>query len=84
MKIVFHKHFKKRFKKVPKKIQEQFYNRLDLFMENMSHTVLNVHRLEGSYNECFSINITGDYRAIFKKDLSVVTFILIGTHSELY
>ena len=34
MEAKFHKNFKKRFKKVPVKVQDQFYERLDLFLQN--------------------------------------------------
>lgn len=31
-----------------------------------------------------SIDVTGDYRAIFEEHNDKTIFILIGTHSELY
>jgi addiction module RelE/StbE family toxin len=84
MDLVFHKQFKKKFKKLPAKIKRQFYERIELFSVNKNHEILNNHSLEGSFEGCRSINISGDYRAIFKEDLNISTFIIIGTHSELY
>lgn len=54
-------------------------------MKDSTHPILNNHSVEKVFIDCRSINITGDYRAIFKKeeDGSVV-FITMGTHSELY
>lgn len=84
MEIVFHKQFKKKFKKLPAKIKRQFYERIELFSVNKSHKILNNHALEGVFEGCRSINISGDYRVIFKEDSNISIFILIGTHSELY
>lgn len=84
MEIVFHKQFKKKFKKLPAKVKRQFYERIELFCVNKNHEILNNHSVEGVFEGCRSINISGDYRAIFKEDLNISIFILIGTHSELY
>jgi addiction module RelE/StbE family toxin len=85
MHIVFHTSFKKKFKKLSLKIQEHFYKRLVLFQKNKFDAMLNNHSVEKRFPHCRSINITGDYRAIFKEGKKdVCTFINIGTHSELY
>ncbi len=84
MEIVFHKQFKKKLGKLPVKVQDQFYARLELFMTDSSHTTLNNHSVGKAYPGCRSINVTGDYRAIFHEEGNLVTFIVIGTHSELY
>ncbi len=84
MEIVFHSHFKKKFKKLPKDIQKHFTERLNIFLENKFNEILNNHSVEKIYPNCRSINVTGDYRAIFKEKENLVTFLLIGTHSELY
>lgn len=79
------KGFKKIFKKLPKKIREQFATRIRIFLEDEYHPVLNNHRLAGEYEGCRSINITGDYRAVYqKRDMGSALFIDIGTHSQLY
>lgn len=84
MDIVFHKQFTKKFKKLSPKIQNQFYERLELFLTYPTHPTLNNHRVGRVFSGCRSINITGDYRAVFHQDKSTATFITIGTHSELY
>jgi mRNA-degrading endonuclease RelE of RelBE toxin-antitoxin system len=84
MEIGFHKQFKKKLRKLPKPVREQFYNRLDIFVKDMYSPVLHNHSVHPVYELCFSINISGDYRAIFKKEIDAVIFITIGTHSELY
>jgi len=53
-------------------------------MKNPNHHILNNHSLEGAFDECRSINVTGDCRAIFKQEKNIAIFMTIGTHSELY
>lgn len=80
----YHRLFKKTFKKLPKKIQEQFYERLELFLQNPSAPRLRNHALDGEFQNFRSINITGDYRAIFEEIEDKIVFYDIGTHAQLY
>ena len=82
--IVFHSTFEKKFKKILPKVQNHFYNRLVLFKKNKFSPILNNHRVEKRFPGCRSINVTGDYRAIFKEEKDTYIFINIGRHSELY
>ncbi|MSU75562.1 MAG: hypothetical protein EXS55_03555 [Candidatus Magasanikbacteria bacterium] len=84
MEAVFHKSFKKKFKRLPPKIQAQFYTRLDLFLRDPFNAVLHNHSIDKAFPDCRSINITGDYRAIFQSQGELAAFITIGTHAELY
>lgn len=84
MEVQFHKNFKKRFKKIHPKTQEQFYERLDLFLYDKFSQSLNNHSVDRAYPGCRSINVSGDYRAIYKEVGDTAIFITIGTHSELY
>lgn len=84
MEIHFHKDFKKKLKKLSPKIRSHFYIRLDLFMKNKTHATLNNHSVDKSFTDCRSINVSGDYRAIFKEENNAIIFLKIATHSELY
>lgn len=84
MEVRFHKNFKKKFKKLPIKIQEQFYERLELFFQNKFDKILNNHSVDKAFSNCNSINVSGDYRVIFEDQGNLAVFITIGTHSELY
>ena len=85
MKPEYHKNFRKQFDKLSIKIQDKFEEKLDLFLQNMFHPLLNNHSLNGEYEGCRSINITGNIRAIFYvKTESGIVFINIGSHPELY
>ena len=84
MEINFHKDFKKKLKKLSPNLQNQFYERLEVFMKDRTNATLENHSVDKTFTDCRSINVTGDYRAIFKEENGVVIFIKIGTHSELY
>lgn len=86
MEIKSTKRFDKMYKKSPAKIQYAFLERLKLFGENKFHPLLDNHALTGALKEYRSINISGDWRAVFKEleGGKIIFFILIGTHSQLY
>lgn len=84
MDAYLHRSFLKKFKRLPPKIKDRFGERLELFLEKPTDSALNNHAVEKAFPDCRSINITGDYRAIFKIEGGTAIFITIGTHSELY
>ena len=85
MQIFFHKNLKKRYKKLPIKVQNKFKERLKLFLIDPYNPLLNNHALYGKWQNFRSINITGDMRAIYKPISSqVVEFVLMDSHGNLY
>jgi len=84
MKVLYDKNFRKRSAKLPIKLQDQIGKRIDIFISNQFDPTLNNHPLHGEYENYRSINITGDYRAIYFTKGGVAIFIRIGTHSELF
>jgi len=54
-------------------------------LKNHSHLLLRVHPLKGKYAGYWSMNISGDLRAIYliRKE-NIIIFALIGSHSNLY
>jgi len=85
MEVIFHRTFLQQYKKVPSRVQEQFYERLELWLEDSTHPTLRVHSLKGKYTGYWSMNITGDIRALYREEgEEIVIFAFIGTHSQLY
>ncbi len=85
MNFKFHNHFKKTYLKSSKKLQKAIDNRLLLFESAPFAESLKNHILQGKYKNYRSINITGDYRALYKEiSKNEVIFVKLGTHSELY
>jgi addiction module RelE/StbE family toxin len=86
MRIEYSKKFIKEFKKCPLEIKTHFKNRLNIFIKNPFSHILNNHPLNGELINYRSINITGDWRAIFEEidNPETAYFVAIGTHSKLY
>ncbi len=85
MTVRFHSAFKKRYQKAPIHIRRQFDERLILFQKDYLNPLLNLHPLIGDRKGQFSINITGDWRALFIfHDVKMIIFIDLNTHSNLY
>ena len=89
MKISYGKKFSKQHEKTPVQIRNVFNQKIRLFIENPIHPLLNNHTLTGKLLGYRSINITGDWRAVYKELKSEdgenkIIFELLGTHSQLY
>lgn len=84
MRVIYKKKFTRQYENLPVKIQKKFDERLLLFQKNLYHSQLHRHPLKGAMQPLESINITGDYRALFVQEEGRVVFYAIGTHSELY
>lgn len=83
--IDLHKSFIKSFDKLPAKIQQRVIQKLETFKKDSFSIELNNHALTGKCQGYRSINIIGNYRAIYL-DISeeAVLFVQIGTHAQLY
>ena len=80
------KKFTKNFEKAPANIKLAFSQRVDIFRNNPFDPLLNNRALSGKYQGSRSINITGNWRAIFQeaRNYQLVIFETLGTHSQLY
>ena len=84
--VEFSKKFEKDLKKASRKVQLATKTRLEIFLLDKFNPVLNNHSLTGKYEGYRSINITGDWRAVFREfdGGQTVYFNTLGTHSKLY
>ncbi len=79
--VAFTKDFKKSLKKRDNFIQKKTSERIKLFRQDPFNVLLDNHKLHGEYEGYSSINVTGDFRAIFKYLTNdQVVFYYIGTH----
>ena len=77
--------FKKQFAKLTPKLQMQFGERVKLFQTDPTNIQLRIHPLKGQFAGYWSMNISGDLRALYYYEGDeVILFALIGTHSQLY
>ena len=85
MLCVASKRFLKEFAKLPKATKRKAVAALELFTHDSTSSTLRNHALAGKWKNHFSIDITGDTRAIYVKvESNVAYFVTIGSHSELY
>ena len=85
MRIQLHKNFEKQYKKLKIKIKDKFLERINIFLKDEFNPVLNNHALRGKYQNYRSLNVTGDFRAIYKRQSKEkAIFIAIDKHSHLY
>ncbi|MBI2611505.1 type II toxin-antitoxin system mRNA interferase toxin, RelE/StbE family [Candidatus Gottesmanbacteria bacterium] len=88
MKVQFSKLFLKRYKKADVRIRHSIDKQIRLFRKDPTESSLNNHALKKEYEGLRSIDITGDYRAIFEEvkepDRTFAYFVTFGTHKELY
>ena len=84
MQHFLHTSFLKKYKKLPIKLKLKIMERLVLFDQDHFNNILDNHSLRGELEGYRSVNITGDYRAIFLIKEGIAVFTDIGTHSELF
>lgn len=88
--ILFSRKFNMQLTKAPTLVKIAFNETLELFQENPldPHPNLRRHSLKKQYIGYHSINVTDDWRALFKirksKLQTVITFHILGTHAQLY
>jgi len=82
--IYNHRNFKKQFKRLPKKIQDKFGEKIIIFLADVYSIELNNHLLTGEWAGYRSIDITGDIRAVYKIENNCYHFRAVGTHHQLY
>ena len=85
MQYILSKQFEKDFAKLPENTKKKALSAIELFTKNPDDLSFRKHSLKGKYVGHFSIDITGDVRAVYfiVKD-NVAYFITTGTHSKLY
>jgi addiction module RelE/StbE family toxin len=85
MRASYHKDFKKAYRKLSGNLKQKANERILLFLEEPFNPLLNNHALAGKYLGYRSINVTGDFRAVYKLlDSDIAHFVDLNTHSNLY
>lgn len=85
MNVVFHRHYEKMTQKLSPRVKQKMIERIELFTKDPLNSQLRNHALYTPYKGSYSIDITGNYRAIYELiDDNTALFTHIGTHSQLY
>ena len=86
--IEYTSRFNKQRKAAPLEIKIAFREAFELFVDDINHPNLRNHALKEKYAGFRSINVTEDWRALFKirknENKIVITFHILGTHDQLY
>lgn len=88
MEIEFDPEFRKQYKIVGVRIKNYTKKRLRIFKNDPDDPQLNNHTLKREWEGFRSIDITNDYRAIYREksrgDQTTAYFVALGTHGQLY
>ncbi|MDR2930829.1 MAG: type II toxin-antitoxin system RelE/ParE family toxin [Propionibacteriaceae bacterium] len=85
MNVRFFRRFVKQLAKLPRSVQASTYARIELMMVNPDDPILRRRRLKGALRHLWSIDITGDVRALYEiVDGQVIVYQFVGSRSQLY
>ncbi len=88
LRIEFSPLFNSKLKKLPAETIIALDETLELFWENQNHKQLRRHFLKEKFAGYQSIDVTDDYRAVFREEKTentiIIKFHTIGTHKDLY
>lgn len=82
--IEFSAIFNKKLEKAPTEIKIAFAEIFELFLEDPKSKILRNHDLKNKYAGMRSIDVTEDWRALYREEKERIIFFEIGTHSQLY
>jgi len=81
MNIYYKSSFLREFKRLPKDLQEEAYEKIELFKDTQNHKKLKVHALHGKLKGIKSFSVNYAYRILFQKKKDTIFFTAIGDHS---
>lgn len=85
MRLIEERPFERQFAKLPKEIQVKARERIHILVTDSANPVLHDHKLNPPFEGYRSINITGNYRLVYKKTEPDTYYLrAIGTHHQLY
>ena len=88
MKVRYSPDFYRKYKKADVRIQNRVDEKIEVFLKDPYDLQLDNHTLKRQWKGYRSIDITSDWRAIYKEtqigDESVAYFVVLGTHDQLY
>ncbi len=79
--LVYAPIFTRQFNKLPKNIQEEVLEKIEVFKNPAQHQYLKVHKLHGKFRNFYSFSVNYKYRIIFNfatKD--EVNILAVGDH----
>lgn len=85
MNFVTDRVFERQFKKMPASVREKLAKRLALLSVDEFNQILQNHKLTAPYTTYRSINITSDWRLLYRRASADTLYLrAVGTHHQLY
>lgn len=82
LEVYYTKSFVKQVKVLPKELQEEVIEKIELFKNIENHKILKVHKLHGRIKDRYSFSVNYKFRIIFVwKDKTTAILLVIGDHS---
>ena len=83
MDVAYTPQFRRQFKKLPKPLQEEAFEKIELFGDFNQHSSLRVHKLKGRMDGRWSFSVNYRYRIVFMWEVQSESAILlaIGDHA---
>lgn len=73
--------FIRQLNKLPKELQEEALEKIELFKNVSNHKQLRVHKLKGHLKGCYSFSVNYSFRIVFDYDTkSKINILAIGDH----
>lgn len=66
MEVSFAPSFFRAMKALPVELQEEVFEKIDLFRDSANHKVLRVHKLHGRLKGCYSFSVSYKIRVVFE------------------
>ena len=81
MEIVYKSIFIRQFNKLLSSLQDEVFEKIELFKDVENHQKLKVHKLKGRLNSQYSFSVNYKYRIIFMYETkNQIAFLAIGDH----
>ena len=84
LRIEFAPLFNKQRKAAPLEIKKAFQDTLALFIVKPDYPSLRNHPLKDKFAGVRSIDVTDDWRALYRRERERIIFVELGTHDQLY
>ncbi len=81
LRILYKPSFVKKYRKLPKELQEEVKEKIALFKEDPNHPFLKTHKLHGPMKGSWSFSVNYQYRVVFEyTSPECAEFLTIGDH----
>lgn len=81
MTVLYKPNFVRQYKKLPRALQEEVKEKLEVFREHPTHSSLKAHKLHGRLKGCMSFSVNYRYRIVYEVTAKkTVALLAVGDH----